>query len=183
LVNNTNNIQLETVNRELIEKNQVLMKNVESLLAENLNLKEVRESNSNPQPNDEVNKYKEFLKRTQEEYKALGSELKKEKEKHKLEVDNLAMKRMETEEKYGKVIKERETFKEKERIFVETSDALTRLNDILKDNNNAGKKDVPIEITGEDETGGSTSKVLDCVKCTYKSSIEDNLNKHKRTNM
>ena len=78
---------------------------MESLQAENLNLKEVVESNtSNPEPNDEVNKYKEFLKRTQDEYKALGSELKKEKEKHKLEVDNLAMKRMETEEKYRRVI-------------------------------------------------------------------------------
>ena len=116
---------IETENDFIKQNNVILIENIKKLETENAQLKDI--------PLDsEVVRYKEFLKRTQEEYKALEKEVAKEKDKHKVEIDNLSLKRIETEEKYGRVIKEKETFIEKERIFLETFDALTKLNDILK---------------------------------------------------
>ena len=71
--------------------------------------------------------------------------------------------------------------KEKERIFIETCDALTRLNNIIKKNAGTGDTEPVIDITGEEDRGGSSSNVLSCNKCTYKTSQAKNLNEHKKS--
>ena len=73
------------------------------------------------------------MRRTQDEYKSLENKPKKDAEKHILEINNIYLKRLETEEKYGHV-KETELYKEKEKVFLKTFDALTRLNKIIKKN-------------------------------------------------
>ena len=196
------NIQSDSINsdlKKLKDENAVLKQNLEEktienskLSDENVSLKlhlerlqcdvtKLKDSLDNPEPADgveEVNKYKEFFKRAQVEYKVLESEMKKLKETHKVEVNVLMQKRLVTEEKYGQVIKERELFKEKERIFMETCDALTRLNDLMKKKDD-NRREVPIDITGEDAAGGSSSRVFTCDKCDYKESLSQNLSDHK----
>ena len=151
--------------RKLNEEKEVLKKKVEELDLNNIktneektkledNIKELKAGNQkmketeNASSNDDVLKYKEFLRRAQNEYKSLEQECKKENEKHKVEINNLSLKRLETEEKYGQVVKERELFKEKEKVFMETFDALTRLNKIVKDKVDPKPADTVIDITG-----------------------------------
>ena len=88
---------------------------------------------------------------------------------------------METEEKYSQILKEKELLKEKERIFVETCDALTRLNNITNQNGDARRSETVIDITGEEDRGGSTSNVLSCNKCGYKTSQARNLSEHNKS--
>ena len=95
-------------------------------------------------------------------------------------VNNLSLNRLETEEKYGQVVEERELFKEKEKVFMETFDAFTRLNKIIKDKVYPKLRDPVIDIPGEDHLGGSPSSVM-CDKCNYKTSIIFNLSEHKHT--
>ena len=163
----------------LTEERVAIETQLEELKAENERIKESVETNSD---HDSIAKYKEFLKRAQNEYKSLETELKKEKEKHKTELDKISLARVQTEEKYGQVVKEREVFKEKERIFMETCDALTRLNNIFKKNAETSEhsehSEPVIDITGEEELGGSTSTLFSCEKCNYKSSQEKNLKVH-----
>ena len=56
-----------------------------------------------------------------------------------------------------------------------TCDALTKLNDIIKDSKNTASKEPVIDITGEENTGGSSSKIYECEKCDYKASMPKNL--------
>ena len=119
------------------------------------------------------------MRRTQDEYKSLENKPKKDAEKHILEINNIYLKRLETEEKYGHV-KETELYKEKEKVFLETFDALTRLKKIIKKNSDSNRKDPVIDITGEEILGGTSSNIFACDKCDYKSSISENLSNHKK---
>ena len=133
---------------KLTREKAAIHKDLEKLNAENSKLKEKinEETESSPGRND-ISKYKEFLKRAQDEYKSLQNEHKKENEKHRNELEQISLKRLETEGRYGQVVKEKELYREKEKIYMETFDALTRLNKIIKEND---KKEPVIDITGEE---------------------------------
>ena len=92
---------------------------------------------------------------------------------------------MQTEEKYGQVVKERELFKEKERVYMETCDALNKLNDMMRKKVTTDEEPIieepVIDITGEEAAGGSTSKVFECDKCDFKASLKATINEHKKT--
>ena len=92
---------------------------------------------------------------------------------------------MQTEEKYGQVVKERELFKEKERVCMETCDALNKLNDMMRKKVTTDEEPIieepVIDITGEEAAGGSTSKVFECDKCDFKASLKATINEHKKT--
>ena len=60
---------------------------------------------------------------------------------------------------------------------METCDALTRLNNIMRKNVSM-EEDPLIDITGEEANGGSSSRLFACDKCEYKASIIKNLNDH-----
>ena len=96
----------------LTEERTALETQMEDLKAENLGLKNNSENEGESRCDHEtIDKYKEFLSRAQAEYKSVENERKKENEKHKAELENLSLKRIETEEKYGQVLKERELVK------------------------------------------------------------------------
>ena len=67
----------------LTEERVVIETQMEELKAENERIKERGETNCD---HDSIAKYKEFLKRAQNEYESLETEVKKEKEKHKSEL-------------------------------------------------------------------------------------------------
>jgi hypothetical protein len=118
-------VEKEIEMSKLKENNEEIGETARKLQTENSQLKEHTSNTRSEGDNDEVKKYKEFMTRVQGEYNALEKEVKRIKEKHQVEIDALSLKRMETEEKYGQVLKEKELFKEKERVFLATCDALT----------------------------------------------------------
>ena len=100
---------------------------------------------------------------------------------------------MATKEKYGKIIKEKKLFEDKERILLNAFDALKELftlktNSISKPLINSSNEDnvvdvsqeTIIDITGEDANGGSSSQIIKCGQCSFKTTIPSRLNEHKR---
>ena len=65
-------------------------------------------------------------------------------------------------------------------VFLETFDALTRLNKIIKEDAEPNQKEPVIDITGKVGQGGTSSRIMTCDQCDYKSSISKNLNDHKK---
>ena len=84
--------------------------------------------------NSDLAKYKEFLRRTQSQCKTLEEQINKEKEKHEKEVNELVAERMATEEKYGKIVKEKKLFEDKKRILLYAFDALKDLSTLNTNN-------------------------------------------------
>ena len=66
---------------------------------------------------------------------------------------------------------------DKEWILVNTFEALQRLDD---SKNRAEVNKSVIDITGEEENGGSTSRLFECDSCSYKSSLETRFNQHRK---
>ena len=83
-----------------------------------------------------VEKYKEFLKRTQNQCKSLEKEVKETKEKFEIKVNEERVKRMEIEEKYGRMVRDKKNYEDKERILLNIFDTLKQIND---DNSNSVK--------------------------------------------
>ena len=153
----------------------------EDIKKENEMLKEEKEkmqAESQVKEN-ELAKYKEFLARTQEQCKHLETLIKKDKEIHEKEKKEIIGKKVEAEERYGRLIKEKKCLQEKERILLNTFDALKRLQDIKITDSNENR-DNAIDITGEEEAGGSSSKVFECDECVYKTSMKERLTQHKK---
>ena len=102
---------------------------IENLTAENTELgKELDEIKSNRPVDNEISKYKEFLKRTQSQCKELETKLTKVEEKHIIEINEVLVKKQATEEKYGRLVKEKKLLEEKERILLNTFESLNRIN-------------------------------------------------------
>ena len=99
--------ETESNNEKLTGEKEALEKNIAELNVENQRMKE-NEQSGTPSQNQDLIKYKEFLKRAQDEYKNLQNEHKKENEKQKAEIEKISLKRLETEERYGQVVKEKE---------------------------------------------------------------------------
>ena len=163
---------------------------IENLSAENTELgKELDEIKANRPVDNEISKYKEFLKRTQSQCKELETKLTKVEEKHKIEINEVLVKKQATEEKYGRLVKEKKLLEEKERILLNTFESLNKLSELKEGNavnetskeNNTEKPvtDVPaIDITGEEANGGTSSIILNCEKCNYKSTMKDRMRQH-----
>ena len=80
---------------------------------------------TNGVPNKNLEKTREFLMRTQEECKNLEKKLKVQTEKHEEEMKQTNLLKKATEDKYSKIVRERESFKEKEEVFIDVCKALT----------------------------------------------------------
>ena len=99
--------ETESNTEKLTGEKEALEKNIAELNVENQRMKE-NEQSGTPSQNQDLIKYKEFLKRAQDEYKNLQNEHKKENEKQTAEIEKISLKRLETEERYGQVVKEKE---------------------------------------------------------------------------
>ena len=67
----------------------------------------------------DLEKTREFLVRTQEECKNLEKKLKVETERHEAEIREVNLQKKAVDDKYGRIVKERESFKEKEDTFLD----------------------------------------------------------------
>ena len=117
----------------------------------------------------------------------MESEKTREIEQKEAEINELKAAKMEVEESYNRTIKSKKLSDEKERILLNTFDALKKYYDIkdgksvantvaTKSQNN---QEVSIDITGEEEQGGSSSKTFHCKECKYVTSMENRLHQHK----
>ena len=165
---------------------------ISNLSTENTELgKEIGEIKSGKTVNEEnpseINKYKEFLKRTQSQCKELENKLKKAEDKHKAEINQLSAQKQATEEKYGVIVREKKLFEEKERILLNTFESMKQLSE-LKERVDVNKSateitetetDIqPIDKTGEESNGGTSSIILKCEKCSYKCTMKDRMKQH-----
>ena len=73
-----------------------------------------------------IEKYKEFLSRTQDQCKTLEMEKAKEVERKETEINELKAAKMEVEERYNRTIKSKKLSDDKERILLNTFDALKK---------------------------------------------------------
>ena len=144
--------------------------------------KSVNEENSS-----EISKYKEFLKRTQSQCKELENKLKKAEDKHKAEMNQLSAQKQATEEKYGVIVREKKLFEEKERILFNTFKSMKQLSELkekvevnksVKETNETGTDIQTVDITGEESNGGTSSLIIKCEKCNYKSTMKDRMKQH-----
>ena len=98
------------------------------------------------------------------------------------------VKRLEVEEKYARLVKDKKNYEDKERILLNVFDTLKKLNDKENDigKNSSGKQtengdnnieDNVIDITGED-AGGTSSAIKKCNNCSYKTTVPDRLIQH-----
>ena len=124
---------------------------------------------------DDNSKLKEFLARTQSRCKELESEAQKAKEVQEKEVKNLMLKLKEHEEKLNQVVKEKKNMEDKERILLNTFDAL-KLFDEIKKKKESNEPD-PVNCNDEVNVGASTS-TYNCDNCNFKSSTERSLEQH-----
>ena len=81
--------------------------------------------------------------RTQEECKSLEKELKVGKEKFDIEIKEIILIKKAVEDKYGRIVKEREHFKDKEDTFMDVIKALKELRDIKMNSSEETKKAKP----------------------------------------
>ena len=122
---------------------------------------------------DDNSKLKEFLARTQSRCKELESEAQKAKEVQEKEVKNLMLKLKEHEEKLNQVVKEKKNMEDKERILLNTFDALKLFDEIKKKK----ESNEPVNFNEEVNVGASTS-TYNCDNCNFKSSTERSLEQH-----
>ena len=94
----------------------------------------------------------------------------------------MIVKKQATEEKYGRLVKEKKLFEEKERILLNTFESLKELGDLRNRTDElpteSPSKTPVIDITGEEASGGSTSSVFSCEQCSYKSAMKERLVQH-----
>ena len=205
--------KIEGLEKIMIDKdNEIVEKRIRTLRLETDNktvkdkLKDLEENNLGPS-NDgahsdakkDLEKTREFLMRTQEECKNLERKRKVESEKHENEIKEINLQKKAIEDKYGRIVKERESFKEKEDTFHDICKALKELRDLKKGPGDVSKNDLnasgehhketinkdksepAIDITGEETQGGTSSNLYRCETCGYKSSIEKRLRQHKKS--
>ena len=166
----------------LVKENEELTKTVKEFENKSLNNKNNEFENNS----DELKKCKEFLKITQNHCKDLENQLKASKENVAIDAE-LKKKNMELQETVGVLVKEKKKLEDKERILLDTFDTLKKLdvkNNNEKDTISKNFRELPsesvIDITGEEENGGTSSKILKCNKCSFKATVESRLNQHKR---
>ena len=75
-------------------------------------------------------------------------------------------------------MKEKKNSEDKERILLNIFETFKKMCE-ENDKSKREKEDV-IDVTGEDEAGGTSSRIIKCPKCAYKSTIQGRMNQHLR---
>ena len=78
------------------------------------------------------------------------------------------------------MVKEKKYTEEKERILLNTLDVLKQLENSSKEKSKAVDNNDVIDISGEEDNVGASSRVFECQLCIFKSSTRKGLEQHKR---
>lgn len=130
--------------------------------------------------NQEVKNLNESLEQAANKYKSLEMNMKKENEKNEKEKHEIMLSKCDSDEGYARLIKEKKRMEEKERILLNTFDALQKVDKILEAPYAKSSDLEVIDATGEDEAGGTTSEIFECDQCNYKTSMNLRLEQHKK---
>ena len=84
----------------------------------------------------------------------------------------------EAEEKYARLVKEKKNFEDKERILLNIFDTFKKLTEEKSNKEETEQNIDVIDVTGEEAEGGSSSKIIKCPKCNYKTTMQARMNQH-----
>ena len=204
---NSANERTKSENNKVIEKDEELKKlkvtiNDEILINENnkktitdLNdkvrklteekTKETLPSSDVCEHEDEIKKMKGMIEKAKELRNTSDLRIKKLKEQHTEEINEVKVQNLKLQEELGNVVKERQRLKESERILVQTFDTLKMYYE--KPENMAQCSQCGLTCASESELKkhklSSHTQVFACISCAYESNDRSEYENHARTHI